>query len=298
MGTGHDHGGPPRRRNARPLAITLALTAGYMVAEVVGGLLSNSLALLADAGHMFSDAAALALSLFAIWITARPATRTRTYGYYRSEILAALVNGSALLLIAVFIFVEAVERMVAPPQVAAPLMLFIATGGLLMNVAGLAILHGGRNESINLRGAWLHVMSDALGSIGAIVSALLIWAYGWYWADPVASVVIGVFVVHSAWNLVSESVAVLMEGAPGHIDVDELRDTLAGLPAVIEIHDLHVWTITSGMESLSAHVVAAPEHSHKALLGEIRDVVHERFGIDHITVQIEPAGFAEPRVCT
>ncbi len=269
----------------------LGLVVVYMVAEVIGGILTNSLALLADAGHMLSDAAALALSLFAMWIALRPPTAQRTYGYYRTEILAALVNGATLVAISLFIFVEAFRRIGNPPAVQGGLMMGIATGGLLINLAGLWILSAGKDESLNVRGAWLHVLSDALGSVGVITAGVLIWAFGWYWVDPVASVVIGLLVMYSSWALLKETVAVLMEDAPAHIDVDEVRNTIVGIPDVVAVDDLHVWTITSGMVSLSAHVAVAcederPPHS---LLKEIRQRLHDQFGIDHITVQIEPA---------
>jgi len=268
-----------------------------MVVEILGAWLSNSLALLADAGHMLSDAAALALSLFAIWAASRPASAGRTFGYYRAEILAALVNGAVLLVIALFIFLEAIERIRHPPEVAGPLMLAVACGGLAMNLVGLGILSNGRSHSLNVRGAWLHVLSDALGSVGAIISGVLIWQFDWYWADPGASLVIAIFIVHAAWALLRETVAVLMESAPGHIDVDEVRTAMRGLESVVEVHDLHVWTITSGMESLSAHVVATAERDGDALLGEIRGLLHRRFGIDHVTIQIESAGIEECAPC-
>ncbi|RMD84604.1 MAG: cation transporter [Candidatus Dadabacteria bacterium] len=293
----HHHAHGRRTGHSRRLAMTLALTSGYMIAEIIGGIVANSLALLADAGHMFSDVAALGLSLFALRVATRPPTSTQTYGYYRAEILAALANGSALVVLSIFIVLEAVERLAAPPAVDGPLMLAVACGGLSMNLVGLKILGHESGDSLNVRGAWLHVLSDALGSLGAIASALLVWIAGWRWADPAASVLIALFVVYSAWMLLKETVSVLMEAAPGHIDVDEVRDAMAALPGVLEVHDLHVWTITSGLESLSAHVVAEPGVGHQALLAELRDVLAHRFGIRHVTIQIEGAGFEEGEVC-
>lgn len=289
-GHGHQHG---RAGSRRRLALTLVLAAGYMVAEVVGGLLTNSLALLADAGHMLSDVAALALSLFALWIAERPPTPRRTYGYYRAEILAALANGATLVAISVYIFVEAYHRLWQPPEVQGPGMLAVAVGGLGVNLIGLWLLHGGRRESLNLRGAWLHVLTDALGSVGAIAAAGLIWAFRWAWADPVASLLIGLLVVYSSWRLLAESVAVLMESAPKGIDVDEVQRTMKDVPGVLAVHDLHVWTISSGLDCLSAHAVAAEGVSHAALLKSLRQTLHERFGLDHLTIQIEPEGFEE-----
>lgn len=286
MGAGHDHG-VGRNANSRRLAITLGLVTLYMVAEVVGGLLTNSLALLADAGHMLSDAGALALSLFAIWLAARPARSSYTYGYYRTEILAALVNGATLVAISIFIFLEAFKRIGEPPEVQGALMMGIATGGLVVNLVGLWILNAGRNESLNVRGAWLHVMTDALGSIGAIAAGAVIWLFGWRWADPVASIAIGLLVVYSSWSLLKETVGVLMESAPAGIDVDEVRDSLLDVAGVEEVHDLHVWTITSGMVSLSAHLVAPGASERAAVLKAARKALHERFGIAHVTLQIE-----------
>ena len=297
MGAGHDHGsgsGTAGAQNRRRLAITLGLVTVYMVAEVIGGLLTNSLALLADAGHMLSDAGALALSLFAIWIAQKPPTRQRSYGYYRTEILAALANGATLVAVSSYIFYEAWQRFGEPPHVQGELMMAIAGGGLLVNLAGLWILNAGRAESLNARGAWLHVLTDALGSVGAIVARALIWAFGWAWADPAASVIIGLLVIYSSWALLKETVGVLMEAAPGHIDVDEVLLSMKQLPGVTAVHDLHVWTITSGMISLSAHVTAAGDRPSSALLRQLRTLLQDRFGIDHITVQLEPADYREP----
>jgi cobalt-zinc-cadmium efflux system protein len=285
----HGHGAAA---NERRLALALVLAAVYMIAEFVGGLLTNSLALLADAGHMLSDVAALGLSLFALRIARRPASPRFTYGYYRTEILAALANGAALVAIAIALLFEAYERFGAPEPVQGGPMLAIATGGLVVNLIALAILSGGREASLNVRGAWLHVLSDALGSLGAITAGALIWAFGWMWADPVASVVIALLVIRSAWTLLGEAVAVLMEGAPPHIDVDAVRDSIIELPDVSAVHDLHVWTITSGVVSLSCHVVA-PAAEPAKVLREIRELLHQRFGIDHLTIQVEPDDFEE-----
>lgn len=291
---GHTHGVDASRPEQRKrLLLTLVLVVIYMGAEVVGGLLSGSLALLADAGHMLSDAAALALSLFAVVIATRPAPAHNTYGYYRLEILAALVNGVVLGVIAIGIVVEAVGRLANPTEVKGALMLGVASGGLVINLLGLWILSGGKEHSLNVRGAWLHVLSDTLGSVGAMISGVLVWQLGWAWADSAASLLISALVINSAWLLLKETVAVLMETAPAHLDVEEIRAALAEQEGVIEVHDLHVWTITSGLESLSGHVVVGPQASHPELLRALRGVLHERFGIDHITIQIEPEGFLE-----
>jgi cobalt-zinc-cadmium efflux system protein len=304
-GHGHGHGHVHTARNPadaatarRRLAWTLALVGIYMVAEVVGGLLTNSLALLADAGHMLSDAGALALSWFALWIVhERPPARARTYGAYRAEILAALANGATLVAIAGWIAVEAVQRLREPPEVYAPGLFAVACGGLLVNLVALGLLHGFRGASLNLRGAWLHVATDALGSAQAIAAGALLWAFGWRWVDPVASLLIAALVVWSAWGLLAEAVAVLMESAPGHIDVDEVRAVLLGVEGVEGVHDLHVWSIASGFDCLSAHVVTSVVHDRDDLLATLRGVLHERFGVDHVTLQLEPAGFVEGPCC-
>jgi cobalt-zinc-cadmium efflux system protein len=292
MGSGHSHHGHAHgsagAEDARRLALAAGLAAVYMLAEAAGGFLTHSLALLADAGHMLSDVAALGLSLFAVRIARRPPTARRTYGFYRTEILAALANGATLVALSVYVMVEAYERLRRPSHVAAPAMMAIAIGGLLVNLAGMRILAGGRSGSLNVRGAWLHVMTDALGSVQAIAAGASIWAFGWTWADPLASVLISLLVIYSSWSLLREAVGVLMEGAPPHIDVDQVRDTLAGLPGVSGVHDLHVWTISSGREALSAHLVVVEESRRLSMLTQVRGALHDRFGIHHVTVQIEP----------
>ena len=277
------------------LAATLALVLAYMLAEIIGGWLSNSLALLADAGHMFSDAAALSLSLFAAWIARRPPTPQHSYGYYRAEILAALANATTLGVISIFVLIEAWHRLWQPPEVQGSLMMGVAVGGLVVNLMGLGLLHAHREANINVHGAWLHVLSDLLGSVAAIVGGALIWLRGWNWADPLASAVISLLIIYSSWGLLKEAIAILMEGTPGHVDLDEVRSCMAAVAGIREVHDLHVWTITSGMEALSGHVVVAEERNSPALLAELRSLLHERFGIDHITIQIEPPEFDECR---
>ncbi|MCA9265205.1 MAG: cation transporter [Planctomycetales bacterium] len=291
---GHDHAHQHHALdNRKRLMWTLILASVYLLAEVIGGWLANSLALMADAGHMLSDVAALGLSWFAVWMATRPAPSHRTYGYYRLEILAALFNGSTIIAVAIYIFIEAFQRLLAPPEVQGPLMMAIAVGGLVVNLAGLGILHGGCHDNLNVRGAWLHVMSDALGSVGAILSGILIWAFGWQWADPVASALIGILLIYSSWRLVKESVGVLMENAPRGMDVDEVRVSMLEFDGVSNVHDLHVWTITSGLVALSAHVVVEPNIRHGEILRVLRDALHDRFGIDHVTIQVEPESFGD-----
>ncbi len=258
-----------RRQNTRRLAGVLVLTLTYMLAEAIGGWLADSLALLADAGHMLSDAAALGLSLFAAWIAHRPPTPQHSYGYYRAEILAALANGATLIAVSLVIFYEAISRLARPHDVEGQWMMAIAGGGLAVNVVGLAILHGGRSENLNLRGAWLHLLTDALGSVTAILAGLLIWARGWHWVDPVASILIGVLVIYSSWGLLKEAIAILMESTPKHLDVDAIRDAIAAAPGVRSVHDLHIWTITSGRVSLSAHVIVAGDQIAAGLAPDV-----------------------------
>jgi len=289
----HDRG---RSDNQRRLAWTLALVVVYMFAELVGGYLANSLALLADAGHMLSDAASLSLSLFALWIARKPPDDERTFGYYRAEILAALVNGATLGAMSIFIFWEAVARFGEPPAVQGPLMMGVAVGGLFINLAGLYILHGGADENLNVRGAWLHVLGDTLGSVGAIVAGGLIWAFGIHWVDPAASVLIGLLILYSSWELLAETVSVLMEFSPGHIDVDEVRNTMMAVDGVVGVHDLHVWSITSGLISLSAHVEVGELDDYSVCLETLRETLADEFGIRHTTIQIEPESFDHERI--
>lgn len=295
MGHAHDHhdhreGGPGHGRDshaARRLGATLVLMALYMGVEVAGGIWTGSLALLSDAGHMMSDVAALGLSMVALWVAQRPPTPRRSFGYYRAEILAALVNAAALFAVAALVLIEAVERLQAPPDVRGGPMLIIATGGLVINLAGLALLHGIRTQNLNVRGAFLHMVGDTLGSLGAIASGIAILGPGWTWADPVASIVIAVLIVVSAWRLLKEALAVLMEGAPAHLDPDRLQSAVLAIPGVCSVHDLHVWTIGSGLESLSCHVVADPARAYGDLLHDIQTVV-ATFHISHVTIQVEP----------
>jgi cobalt-zinc-cadmium efflux system protein len=285
MNHGHGHDHDHRSASMRRLAGALTLTAGFMVAEVVGGLITGSLALLADAGHMLSDAASLGLALFATWIAGRPASTRRTYGYQRAEILASLVHAATLLVIAIFVAVEAFRRFAEPPDVQGPLMGGIAVLGLVVNLGSLWILSGSRSASLNVRGAWLHVMTDTLGSLQALLAAAAITWLGWTWADPAASLGIAVLVVWSGWRLLAEAVDVLLESVPRHLDPGEIEAAIRSVKGVDEVHDLHVWTITSGFEALTVHVTS--ERANDPLLEELRRMLRERFGLDHTTIQIE-----------
>ncbi len=282
-----------RQLQKRQLRNALFLAAGYLLAEVIGGLLTNSLALLADAGHMLSDVAALGLSWFALWMAERPAGPQQTYGYYRTEILAALANGAALVAVAFFVFAEAIRRLRHPPEVLGAPMMAIAAGGLLVNLASAWLLAPSRHQNLNVRGAWLHVVMDALGRLGALAACAAVWVVGWNWVDPAVSLLIGGLIIYSSWRLLKESVAVLMEIAPRAIDVDQVRQTILQSPGVLDVHDLHVWTITSGMDSLSAHVVVADGQAPDSVLRRLRDALRQRFGISHVTLQLEPEGFEE-----
>ncbi len=289
---GHTHGRATRSR--RRLLIVLLLTAAYALAEAVGGWWTGSLALLADAGHMLTDVAALALALMAVWFGARPATPHKTFGYYRLEILAAFINGVALVVVSLFIFYEAYERWSAPPKIEqGGVMVAVAVGGLLVNLVCAWLLHGDHEEDLNVRGAWLHVLGDALGSVGAIVAGALIVLYGWYAADPLFSALIAVLIIWSSWKLIREATNVLLEGTPAHINLAAVEDAILATDGVEDVHDLHVWTITSGREALSAHVIHAHAVSQPELLKELRSKLHDKFGVDHLTIQMETEEFED-----
>jgi cobalt-zinc-cadmium efflux system protein len=287
----HDHSLPHLHDHAHPshqgrLRWALALTALFFVAEVVGGVVSNSLALLADAGHMFTDVGALALSLFVAWFSRQPAAPEKTYGYLRWEILAALLNGAVLLLVSGLIVWEAFGRLQSPEAVSGGLMLAVAVGGLLVNAASAAILHPVHGHSLNARGAYLHVLGDLLGSVGTVIAAIIVRWTGWLAADPIASIVVTLLVVRSAWRLVREAVDVLLEATPGHISLGRVREGLQAIGGIESVHDLHVWTVTSGMVAMSAHaVVREPGENQKVL--EAAVAAMQRLGISHVTLQVE-----------
>jgi len=289
-GHGHDHGHAHAHDdggNARRLVVVLVLTALYMLAEAIGGWFSHSLALIADAGHMLSDVAALGLSLFAVWISRRPPTPTRSYGYHRTEILAALANAATLIGISVWVCIEAYRRLHEPPEVHGRMVMAIAAGGFLINLAGMWVLSGGRASNLNIRGAWLHVATDALGNIGTVAAGAAVAYLGWMWADPVASVIIAALVCWSAWALLVESLDVLMEGTPSGIDPTKVRDALGTVQGVEAVHDLHIWSITSGRVSLSAHIAVDGSRPDREVLPELCAKLSEEFGITHVTLQLE-----------
>ena len=284
---GHDHGHSHGSADKRALAIVLALTGGFMVAEVIGGLLTGSLALLADAGHMLSDAASLAVSLFAAWLASRPATPSRSFGFRRAEILAALFNGMTLVAISIWIFVEAYRRLSEPPEVLGGIMLVVAVVGLGVNVAGAVILSRSGGESLNVEGALRHVIADVLGSIGAIIAAVVIILTGWRYADPLVSAVIGLLVLASSWRLLRDSVTILLEASPRGIDAEKVGRKMVGVEGVREVHDLHIWTITSGFPALAAHVLVGRDENCHEKRRELEDLLQHDFHIDHTTLQVD-----------
>lgn len=289
----HPHHHPTfAERSTRALRAALALTLVFFVAEAIGGWISNSLALLADAGHVLTDAGALALSLFVAWFSRQPVTPEKTYGYLRWEILAALINGATLLGLSVWIVVEAIARLGAPEPVEGGLMLVVATAGLVANVIAALLLHPIKKHNLNVRGAYLHILGDLLASVGTIVAAIAIRYTGWLQADPIASLLTTALIVRGAWTLVREAVDVLLESTPSHIALGDVRATLQGIPGVESVHDLHVWTVTSGVVALSAHAIVREAHRNQEVLERACDLLG-KMGIHHITVQIEQREMSE-----
>ena len=276
-----------RQTETRRLQWALAISLAYFFAELIAGFVTNSLALLSDAGHMLSDVGAMTLSLFAFRMARRPATHQSTYGFHRVEILAALFNGLTLWLIVGIIFAAAFNRFFYPPAVESLSMTVVAIIGLLVNIAAAAILHRGHHHNLNLRGAFLHVVSDAIGSVGAIVAGLVMWRTGWYLADPLISVFIGVLILFSSWSLVRDSLSVLMQAVPKGIRLEEVRQTIEAVEGVSEVHDLHVWAVTSDIFTLSAHAVVENGGDFHEVLNGIEETLKERYNIEHITIQLE-----------
>ena len=283
---GHSHG-DGRAADRRALAVALALIVAFVVVEIVGGLVADSLALLADAGHMLSDALALGLALGASWLATRPATPGRSFGYRRAEILAALVNGAVLVAISVWILVEAGRRLGDEPSVDGSVVIAIGLAGLVVNLAAWRVLHARASESLNVRAAMLHVVADLLGSAGVVVAGTVIVLTGWEPIDAIASIVIAILIFWSAIGVLRESTSVLLEAAPAGLDVEAVGGAMAAYPGVVDVHDLHVWTITSGFPSLSAHVVVEASADCHAVRSELEHVLVERFGLTHTTLQVE-----------
>ena len=270
----------------RRLTLALVITALVMVVELIGGWLSGSLALLADAAHMLADVAALGLALIAAWIAQRPATPERSFGFMRLEILAALFNGAVLFAIAIGIGVEAWHRLRVPQSVNGPLLLGVAAIGFVANLAAVIVLHRGHEHSLNQRGAYLHVLGDLLGSVGALIAGAIVLTAGWVVADPLISVLIGALVLVSAWRLVKESTDVLLEAAPRHIALSDVHDRIASVPGVESVHDLHLWTVTSGVVAMSGHLVVKNPTDNQPVLEEVQERM-QALGINHVTVQLE-----------
>ncbi|UNK18901.1 cation diffusion facilitator family transporter [Paenibacillus sp. N3/727] len=289
----HGHGG---KNNAKGLTFALIITSSIMVLEFFGGLITNSLALLSDSGHMLSDVAALALSLVAMWFATRPASPSKTYGFFRFEILAALFNGISLFVIAGFICWEAYGRFMEPPTVASGSMMLIAFIGLLANLlsAWSLMRKSDIKNNINVRSAYLHVIGDALGSVGAIVAGLLMWLFDWYIADPIVSVFVALLILKGAWNVIKTTIHVLMEGTPASIDQEQVIQTLMEIDGVIDVHDLHIWTITSGLDSLSCHLKITDQADSQRVLQQAIIRIEERFKIQHITIQVEQSHILHP----
>lgn len=292
-GHDHDHDHGARRQDQfrelgrRRLIFVFLLTFAFMVIELVGGWLANSLALMADAGHMLSDVAALGLTMFALWFASRPATPAKTYGYLRIEILAALANGVALVVIALAIIWQAYQRLRAPQPVEAGLMLGVATAGITVNLLAAVLLHGASGHNLNIRGAYLHVLGDLASSVGVITAAIIILTTGWSVADPIISCLVAIIILIGSSRLLRESVDVLLEAVPGHIDLEALHRAIADVPGVEAVHDLHVWTLTSGYFAMSGHALIRDPKDHQRVLDAIHARMHDRFGISHVTVQVE-----------
>lgn len=293
-GHGHDRAHPERHShshghdNETRVLWALVLTAGFMVVEVAGGLISGSLALLADAAHMLTDAAALALAWIAFRIARRPADPKRSYGYHRGQVLAAFVNGAVLIVIVAGIAIEAVQRLLAPQPVEGWIMLAVAALGMAVNIVALVILHGGDRRNLNLRGAAAHVLGDLLGSAAAVIGAIVILRTGWMPIDPILSVLVGLLVLRSAWLIVRESAHILLEGTPAQVDPQRLRQALLeDIPALQDVHHIHAWSLTSERPLLTLHARVGESADSQAVLKRIKEVLASRFGIDHSTVQIE-----------
>ncbi len=285
---------PATRRRA--LIVALTLTASYTAVEVVAGILTGSLALLADAGHMLSDNVSLGLALVAVWLAGKPATPQRSFGFKRAEVLAALANGAGLVGVSIWIFVEAARRLREPPEVLGGWMLLVAGIGLLVNVAAALVLLGPRRGNLNMEAAFRHILGDLAGSVGTLAAAAVIMTTGWLYADPLASVLIGLLILGSAWAVLRESVHILLEGAPAGLDMADLEARLRAVPGVVDLHDLHAWTITSGFPALSAHLIVDRQADGECCRCAAAGLLRDEFGIDHSTLQLETEG-GEP-VCT
>lgn len=288
-GHGHLHHTEASEGNRKGLIIALSITASIMLLEFFGGIFTNSLALLSDSGHMFSDAASLLMSLIAISFAAKAATAAKSYGFHRFEILAALFNGITLFIVAGFIIAEAVKRFQTPPTVASGSMIIIACIGLFANLlsAWFLMRKGDVKNNLNLRSAYLHVVGDALGSIGAIMAGIIMIIFEWYYADPLISVIVALIILKGAWGVLKHSIHILMEGVPSHIQAYDIRSALVSIDGIIDVHDMHIWTITSGLEALSCHIRIHDHVDPQQVLQAAIDLLEQQFHIEHTTIQIE-----------
>ena len=298
MGAGHSHAaasasGTSAGRHKRRLTGALALTTSFMAVEVVGGLWTGSLALLADAAHMLTDAGGLALALIAIRFAERPATPQRTYGYVRMEVLSALTNAVVLLLLTIYIVYEAYQRSLNPPEILGGPMLIVAVVGLGVNLVSMKLLSAGSSESLNVKGAYFEVLSDMLGSLGVIVAAGVVMLTGWTLADPIIGAGIGLFIVPRTWILLKQAIHILMEGTPPEVDMSLLERQLLGIPGVTAVHDLHVWTITSGLDAMSCHLVIADMSQSRSTLLSAQEAMKTGFDLTHATIQVEDENLRE-----
>lgn len=290
---GHDHAHSGASANRRRLGIVFWLSASYLIVELIGAWWTHSLALFAEAGHMFTDVAGLGLALFAMRFAERPATPERTYGFYRVEILAAVTNCMLLMGLSFFVLFEAYRRMTQPPEVAGGAMIVVAFFGLVVNVTGFLILRKSASESLNVKAAYFEVVSDMLTAIGVLVAGVIIFMTHWYYADPIISAGIGLFILPRTWLLLRESIGILLEGTPSDINLTAIREALGKLAGVIDVHDLHVWTLTSGVNAISVHVVSEDTVAHDAVLTAVHSCAKKDFKISHVTVQVEPRGCAD-----
>lgn len=287
----HDHSHQLREAGKRDLTLALVLIVGYMFAEIIGGIISGSLALIADAGHMLADAASIGLALAAMHFSTRAASRRHTFGYHRLEILAALINGMTLWAVSVWILVEAYGRFTSTPEVQGGIVLGIGSVGLIVNIVAASILRRSARHSVNVEGAYRHVIADLLGSVAVVVSGVLVWAFGWHIADPILSVLIGVLILVSTWRLLAKVVHVLLEGAPDHVDLDSLCRRFEEVEGVDRVHDIHVWTLAPGYEALTAHATVKEGYELQAgddtILNRLRKIAYGDFNLEHVTIQLE-----------
>jgi cobalt-zinc-cadmium efflux system protein len=280
---------PNLQSGSKGLLIALIITIVMMMAEVAGGFLSNSLALLGDAGHMFTDVFSLGLSLFAFNMARRPPNSTKTYGYHRMEVMAALTNGALLIIISIAIFYEAYRRFASPPEIKGPIMLIIASIGLIANLAGIYVLKDTHTDNLNIRSAFLHIVGDTLSSVGVILGGILIITEKWYFVDPIISILIGVIIIRGAISIIFESSSILLEYVPGNIDPDTVNKALMGIKGVKNVHDLHIWAITSGLYSMSSHIMIDDKMISEGalIIQQVEGVMKEKFHISHTTIQLE-----------